>query len=584
MLINNAFSFLNIRQKINFFLLVILQLLGIILDILGLGLVLPVMLSINNKVVINNFQSISKYLFKFVENDRLNFLLYMIIGLLIFNFFKIGFLILLNFKKNSYAYNLRLMISSLVFDKVLGEDYSKFIKKNSSEVVRSTLSDVDSYVNQYLIPLSEMLSDLILLFLLVGIALFYNPFLTIILVCILVLFVTLINSKLSSISKFYGEKRVEHYTNSFQFLQEGLGAIKEIKMYDAKLFFVNRFKVNYKLFINYARKHTLLAEIPRFSIELLVFVILFVMVYYFSYYDYSVTNILALIAGFSLLSLRLMPVVNKLQLNYQIIHNNQFLISHLTKIVKENRESVEYKERILFDEVKDISELSENLLQLDQVYYSYNNESKPLINGIFLKISQGEIVGIIGKSGSGKTTLSNILLGLIQPDKGEILYKGVNIESDKYSYVSKVGYVPQFVYLLDDSVVNNIAFGKSNEDIDIVKVNSLIDLLELRELVGQMSNGLNTRLGDRGVTLSGGQIQRFGIARALYINPEILILDESTSALDSETQSMVLDRILDCNPNITIIMITHRIEVLNYCTSTYEIKDGYLNKLNVDII
>lgn len=578
-LIQNALRILSFRQRFDFFLLVLLQFLGLVLDILGIGLVLPVLFSLKNPELIKKFNNISENFFVFIQNDQMNFLLYMIIGLLGFNFFKIGFLVYLNYRKNSYSYNIRLIISTLIFERVLRMDYAQYTKMNSSEVIRTTLSDVDNYVNQYLIPLSEMLSDLILLTLIVVTALMYNTSLTIILVFILTLFVFLVNSKLSSVSKLYGEKRVEHYTRSHQFLQEGLGAIKEIKMYNAIRFFVDRFKDNYKLFIYYARKHTLIAEIPRFSIELLIFVVLFVIVFYSAHNNDTIDNILALVAGFSLLSLRLMPVINKLQLNYQIIQNNKFIINNIYEFISNNIAATDNLDHELSQQLYYNRESPETFFHLDDVCFSFKTDSKNLIDGVCLNISRGEVVGIIGKSGSGKTTLSNLILGLYQPNSGQVCYKGQSIEIRKHLYRNKVGYVPQFVYLMDDSMAANIAFGKSSKEIDIAKVESLIDLLGLTELVGQMSYGINTPLGDRGVTLSGGQIQRLGIARALFINPEILILDEATSALDSETQGMILDRIFLNNPRITIIMITHRVEVLNYCTSVYEIKNGQLKKI-----
>jgi ATP-binding cassette, subfamily B, bacterial PglK len=578
--IKSELSLLGLRQRMNFILLVVLQFIGVMLDLVGIGLVVPMIYSVNNNEVINKFDFISNYLYRLSENSKLNFLLYMIICLLVFNFFRILFLVYLNYKKNSYAYNLRLNISSSIFDKFLSQEYSLFIQKNSAEVIRSILSDVDGFVNQYLIPLSEMLCDLILFCLLVAIALFYDPQLTIILVSILTIFVLIINFKLSFISKSYGEKRVAHYTKSFQFLQEGLGAIKEIKMYGAKFFFVNRFKDNYKLFVHYARRHTLIVELPRFAIELLVFILLFIVVFYSSFHNYSFSYIIGLIVGFMVLSLRLLPIVNKLQINYQTIQNNKHLTDHIIKIIKECSSEIKEKEYSLRnDDVRDLPSSSSAYLELDQVYFAYNSASNSLLKGISLRISEGEVIGIVGKSGSGKSTLSNILLGLIQPDLGQVSYKGNNIELDKDAYIKKVGYVPQFVYLMDDSMAANIAFGRSSKDIDIAKVKSLIDLLGLTEFVEQMSYGINTPLGDRGVTLSGGQIQRLGIARALYINPEILILDEATSALDSETQGMILDRILLDNPRITVIMITHRVEVLDYCTSVYEVKNGQLKKI-----
>lgn len=565
---------INSKQKFNFIMLLLMQFIGTIFDLMTLGLVVPIVYLVNNKIANNNFEKISSYLFKLDDDPSINFLLYLIIALFLFNFLKILYQIYFNFKKNTFAYNLRLDFSSRLFKVFLNSDYSLFIKTNSSEILRTTLTDVDSYVSQYLIPLSEVLSDIILLIFIITISIIFQPFLTIIIIIILLIFSYFINKKLSLISYNYGQKRIEYYTKSFQFLQEGIGAIKEIKIFGSTSFFVNRFIKNYRNFIDVARKHTMIVEIPRFSIELLVFLILIVIVFFQAYYNFSLLNILTSIGFFSLLSLRLMPIVNKIQTNIQIIQNNKFLIKQLNDLLSINTTLI--KNDLLVSE----TENKNDLIKFTNVSFWYDNSKEKVLNKINLKLNTGDVLGIIGQSGSGKTTFINLLLGLLNPTSGFVYFKNENIITNKEKYISLIGYVPQFVYLLDDSVINNITFGHNSNSIDFPKIHKLLDFLGLKKLVDEMPNGIESFLGDRGITLSGGQIQRFGIARALYKNPEILILDESTSALDSETQKTIIDGIFKYYPNITIVLVTHRMEVLKYCNKIFEIKNCELNYID----
>jgi ABC-type bacteriocin/lantibiotic exporter with double-glycine peptidase domain len=565
---------INSKQKVNFILLILMQFIGSIVDLAGIGLVVPVVYLVNNSAANENFRIISSNLIKLAENPAVNFLLYLIILLFLFNLFKILYQVFLNFKKNTFAYNLRMELSTKLFDNFLNSEYSFFIKNNSSEIIRTTLTDVDSFVSQYLVPLSEILSDIVLLSIIIIISIIFQPILTIIIITLLLFFSLVINKKLSSISYEYGQKRVHHYTKSFQFLQEGIGAIKEIKIFRSRSFFVNRFKENYQNFINIARKHTLIVEIPRFSIELLVFLILVIIVFFQAQYKFSLLNILTSIGLFSLLSLRLMPIVNKIQTNFQIIHNNKFLVNQLNELLS-SKPSLENNNK------HTIETLFENeLIRFSNVSFLYENSDKIVLDKINYNIYRGDILGIIGQSGSGKTTFLNLLLGLLNPYSGIIYFKNNNIKFHLESYISLIGYVPQFVYLLDDSVKNNITFGQNSELLDLDKIERLLLLLDLKKVVEEMPNGIESFLGDRGVTLSGGQIQRFGIARALYKEPEILILDESTSALDSDTQNIIIDGILKYNPNITIIFVTHREEVLKYCNKIIEIKNSQLTLIN----
>ena len=219
-------------------------------------------------------------------------------------------------------------------------------------------------------------------------------------------------------------------------------------------------------------------------------------------------------------------------------------------------------------------------IKFKNVNFFYKNRTKKNLIDINLDISRNDIVGIVGPSGSGKSTLVNLLLGLLIPSSGSIEADNVGINSSIINWRSCIGYVPQSIFLLNESLKNNIAFGVPDENISTSKLMECIRQSQLETFFSDLPNGLLTKLGERGTKISGGELQRIGIARALYFDPNILIFDESTSALDHETEQKLLDEIYNFKNNKTIIFITHRNSTLKYCNKIYKINEGSLSLLN----
>jgi len=213
-------------------------------------------------------------------------------------------------------------------------------------------------------------------------------------------------------------------------------------------------------------------------------------------------------------------------------------------------------------------------IKIKNLKYKYSEKLNYILNNINLNISKGEFIGIIGSSGSGKSTLVDLLMGLLTPSSGEICIDNININDDKSSWQRKIGYVPQNIFLIDDSIKNNIAFGIEGDKIDELKLNKAIEESQLKAFINSLEIGFETKVGERGAQISGGQLQRIGIARALYNDPEILILDESTASLDTLTENGIMDSINKLKGEKTIIMISHRFSSLKDCDKIYEIRDG----------
>ena len=217
-----------------------------------------------------------------------------------------------------------------------------------------------------------------------------------------------------------------------------------------------------------------------------------------------------------------------------------------------------------------------NEINISEVSFKYEDSSKEALSNITLKIKHGESIGLFGPSGSGKSTLVDIILGLLSSDKGQITVDGINIKNCLRQWQNQIGYVPQTIYLIDDSILHNVAFGISDDQIDLKAVEKAIKAAQLNEFIQALPEGLNTFVGERGVRLSGGQRQRIGIARALYHDPSILVLDEATSALDYVTEKSVMDAVTAFQGHKTLIIVAHRLSTLENCDRLYQLETGQI--------
>ena len=562
-LINKNFlKILNKKDLTKVFLFSFLHFLGSLFDLLSFGLIVPVLYMVNDEKYLNYFNEIVFLPKISLENDQLNFLLYLLIILFFINLIKITYLIFLNYLKNKFAYNLRKSNSIKIFSNFLSFDYSYFVKTNSSKIIRTALTDVDNFISLYMMPFLEIISDLFLLFVLTLISLYFQPEITLIIFFFISLYLFIVLKFLSKKGYDYGILRNELYTKSFKILQESIGAIKEIKIFNAKNYFVKLFDKNYSNFINYALKNTLIVELPRFFIEIFLFIILIFIVLFLISKEVTLLSILTNIGVFSIISIRLIPVLTKLQSNFQNIQNNTIAGEEIIKVININ------SNKTVNNKFSKSNLNLNNSIVFNNVDFIYPENKNKTLNNINFEICKSDVVGLVGDSGSGKTTLINIILDLLKPSSGEI-----------YIEKNHISYVPQSIYLTDDSVKNNIAFGISS-GVNEKKIWNLLKMFDLDSVIKTLPNGIDSHVGERGVSLSGGQIQRMGIARALYFNPKILILDEATNALDEKVEKKTLNSIVDYKKELTIILITHGNQGLKYCNKIYKIENGKLLKTN----
>ena len=367
----------------------------------------------------------------------------------------------------------------------------------------------------------------------------------------------------------WGEERQNIGAIKNQILFQGLGGVKDIKLMNRGEHFLFEYsQSNYNLSKIRIKVNTL-SQIPRLYIEVFAVMGLVAFILSMVAQNKPVQVLIPTLGIFAAAAFRLIPSINRIMTYMQGIQIAKPVINLLYDEFKLLNTSIVVKE-----EVKDLN-FNDKII-LKNIWFTYSSKSKLVLENISLEIKKGETVGFIGPSGSGKSTLIDLLLGLLEPERGEIIIDNTPLKSNNRAWQDKIGYVPQSIYLTDDSLRSNIAFGIDPKLVNDEAVNRAVNAAQLTEFILSLDEGINTFVGERGARLSGGQRQRIGIARALYHNPSVLILDEATSSLDNETEKGFMDAINNLKREKTIIIVAHRLSTVSNCDKIFKLKSGKL--------
>jgi len=351
-------------------------------------------------------------------------------------------------------------------------------------------------------------------------------------------------------------------------LQQGLGGAKDVKLLGRENDFLKQYSIHNRESSKVGRLNNTIQQLPRIWLELLAVCGLVALVLVMLAQGGALETIIPKLGLFAVVTFRLMPSVSRL---LNVMQSLKYCLPVIDILGKDlslfTPENIE-------KEVK-ISSF-QNALELQHITYTYPEVALPSLKDISLSIKHGESVGFIGTSGAGKSTLVDILLGLLPPDQGVVMVDGKDIRENLRGWQNQIGYVPQSIYLTDDTLLRNIAFGLSTEQIDNESVSKAIRAAHLADFIQSLPEGLNTVVGERGIRLSGGQRQRIGIARALYHDPSVLVLDEATSALDTATEKGVMDAVRELQGSKTIIIVAHRLSTIEHCDRLYRLENGQI--------
>tara|TARA_B100001250_G_scaffold149451_1_gene128008 strand:+ start:3732 stop:5450 length:1719 start_codon:yes stop_codon:yes gene_type:complete len=565
--VNKTYKILPVEYKKRIPFLVILLFIGLIFETAGLGILIPYFSILLDNNTLNEYPLLSPIFDMLGNPSQTELVIYGIIFILFFYLIKSIFQLYSKWKLISFVTNLTATIMDNLFKTYLRRDYKFHTKKNSSEMLKNIQIET-----QHFIVLVQSLLELFLeITVLIGVlivTLLVEPIAVLIAFSTIGTFVVLINYFLKKKILNLGQIRQELDGNINKIVMESLSAIKEIKVYNKEEFF-SRYLYS-KVFskAHMTRIYNFFNMIPRSFIEFVAVLALSLIISISVFMGYSSQQILIVVGIFGVAAFKLIPSANKI-----ISHRQQIIFRKPSVDIIYDELNIKTDETYI-NNCKKIKFL--HSISISNLYFRYDNESKHVIKDLNLNINKGDVIGIIGESGVGKSTLVDLILGLFDPESGSINVDSMNILENINGWKKIIGYVPQTINLIDEDLVSNILLGIDKAEIDNDRLKNAIKLSQLESFINNLNDGLKTVIGERGVRISGGQRQRIGIARALYYDPEILIFDEATSSLDSNTELGIMKSIDNLIGRKTIIIISHKMSTLNNCNKIYKLIDGKL--------
>ena len=557
------------RDKIKMAFLLIGVVIGSFLELMGVAVFTPFVNVIMDPASIQEKWYL-KFFYVFFSFQSTDYFLAALTGSIIFIYvFKNVFLALQKNWIYKFSYGMQLKISTKLLKTYIREPYTFHLNHNIAVLQRSLQEDTDLFTKG-IIHVMEMVAEVAVCATL-GVYLFMvSKSIAVTVVALLLLSLAIFTTISRHFSRNLGKQCQTYKANLYQWVNQSLGGIKELKILNREDFFINAYQGNYKKYVHGLRINRLIATLPKYFVETVCMtgLLLAVIIKMFWGQKDDFTTFIPQLTVFAVAAFRLLPSVGKINEHVaDILYSlpSLDLIYHDLKAIEVEPEA-KVKEEMDWDFRKEIS--------VSNVCYHYPDAEEMVIDKASFTIPKGKTVAFIGPSGAGKTTMVDIILGLLQPQYGKVLADDLNIHKHPYVWQKELGYIPQVIYLSDDTIRNNIAFGIEPDEIDESAIEQALKKAQLYEFVENLPEGLDTVVGDRGVRLSGGQRQRIGIARALYHDPEVLVLDEATSALDNETESAVMEAIDNLQGTKTILIIAHRLTTIRNVDMIYEVAGG----------
>ena len=475
-----------------------------------------------------------------------------------------------------FSYAVKVDVSNTLMEGYLKAPYEFHLQKNSAQLIRNLTTESSQLVSNVLNPLLTITTEGVVIIAISIFLITIEPTGTIVVLAVLVVLSFSFQRVLGSYVAKLGRIRQHADGMLIQRSQEALGGIKDVKVLGKELHFINQFRMYNLTSSSVSAKQYVVNQISRMYLETIGVLVFSILIVLLIVKGDDFRQVIPTLGVFALAAFRLLPSANRLLSAINSLRFADAVIVSLNDQLKAIALTVSSAPR---DNNNMAHFAFERSIDIDNLCYQYPGTHELALSDIKLTIVKGESIGVIGKSGAGKSTLSDIILGLLKPSAGAIYVDGVDIYEDIKSWQSLIGYVQQDIYLLDDSIRSNIAFGELADEIDANRINDAIAEAQLNEFVASLPEGIDTHLGERGVRLSGGQKQRIGIARALYRNTPILVFDEATSALDYETEAEIVSAIKKFKGVRTTIVIAHRLSTIEHCDRLIELKKGRISKI-----
>lgn len=553
-------------------LLFFLIFIGMILELIGIALIIPILSFFINPNTFSNINFLKNLIDPIYLQNSKNYIYLLIILIVSLYLFKNIFLFLISFLKFNILNNIQVKISNELYKFYINANYNYHLKKNSAYLIRNLTNEIPN-TKSLITQLINFYTELLVIIFLTAFLIYANSWLGFFTFITLFLSGILLFVLFKKFIKDLGKIRIVHAGHATKQIIEGLGGIKDVKILSKEDVFINKYFYFMSKFNRSDRLVLTLGDLPRLIFELIAIFTMMSIILIMSNLNYNQDKILVSLSIFALCLIRMIPSFNRLILSMQTINYQTPSFEKIYQLIIKKEDGFNFGTNLISKKLK---VKFESKIEFKNISFSYDNKIK-ILDNINLTINAADIIGIYGASGSGKTTLINIILGFMTPTEGKITFDSLEIKNNEEFNVTGLGHVPQNIYLIDSSIRENIAFGIQSEDIDNIKLKKCIKLSRLDNFINNLEYGLDTIIGENGIRLSGGQRQRMGIARALYNNPNILIFDEATNSLDSQTEIEIMKDIYNLGYKYTILIISHNLKTLESCNKLYEMNNGDLS-------
>ena len=552
-------------DRIAFIRIVVMVIIGIFLETISLGIVVPIIGILTQ----DNYQEKYPWIVDlFGSLSREELISAVMVAMVFIYIVRSLFLFWSLWIQKGFSASVSGRLSQSLFSIYLRQPYMFHLQRNSSTLMRNA-KNATSVVTCGVDPFLVLLTDGLVAIAMFSLLIYVEPIGTLAVLIVFgvstVLFQRLTRRRIDN----WGYRVDYHETKILQHLQEGFGGAKDVKILGRENEFLSQHEKHLGESIRINRIYNVILTLPRSFMEIITIVGLCLLVVSMVVRDRPLADIVPILGLFAAAAFRVMPSINRLLMATQTLIFNRSIIGSV------------YRDFLLdTQEVNNSPHLEPftKQLELKDVSFKYPTATTPSLQNVSIVVNRGEAVGFVGPSGAGKSTLVDVILGLFAPTSGVVSVDGCDVQQNLRNWQNQIGYVPQAIYLTDDTLRRNVAFGLNDENIDDDLVREAIRLAQLQEFVATLPDGLETVVGERGVRLSGGQRQRIGIARALYHKPSVLVLDEATSSLDTPTEHGVMQAVQALQGSKTVIIVAHRLSTVEYCDRLYRIEDSRITE------
>lgn len=561
------YSFLNPGQKTKILFVIINLIFQSILEMFGISMVIPVLM------IILDPERIQESFLSILAFNKKELIFFISISILTFFIIKSIYLYFVNKRTFDFAFGVEASLKDIIFLNYIKMKYEDILYLKTSKLINDLTINLRLLTQNFTIPLLVLIAESLILLSVLSFLLWYSQIGFLILFFFSLFAIIFFSFFLGNLIKVLGKNKETAENSLTSIIQNGIGSFKISKLYNLQEKFINQFSFfNYQSSIFYSKFLTL-NQVPRYLLELFGFFSVLLLTFYFKISGINTFELVSTIGLFAAAGFKFIPSINRIIISTQQIKFSSSIIYSIEQIQDQIRNNLN-KEN---DNIKKIYLEKFERIEFKKIFFKFQNTDNFILKDLEFTLNKNETVGIMGISGVGKTTFLDIFTGLLKPTSGKILINNKEIVLNNSSWKDYIGYVPQSTYLFEGTLFENIVFHTELKNIDLEFLKKIIKFTKLDSLIDANSSGIHMMIGEKGTQLSGGQIQRIGFARALFRNPEILILDEPTSSLDAETEESIISRLNEFK-SITKLIVSHKESTLKYCSRILRLKNGLLTE------